>query len=67
MIPDGVFVNWAIILDRAQGSVTFLDEEERCCVVAFGWTNSTSLEMFFNELLELLLFQLGKADETAGQ
>ena len=59
-VAYGPFVQSSVVLDWSQSSVFLFNEEEGGGIRAFGWTYVAFLNVFFDELLERLLFVLGE-------
>ena len=51
-IPDGPFVNWAVVLYCAKVPIFLFDEEESAFVGALRRADCSSREVFLDELLE---------------
>ena len=60
MVLYGPFVDFPVVLHGSQFSVFLFDEKEWCCVRAFRGADVTLFQVFPEELLERLLFRLGK-------
>ena len=67
MVLDRPGVHWSIVLDGSEFSVLFLDEEEGRSVGAFGWLDSSSGSVLFEEGGEFSLFSLGEMDGLADE